>query len=73
MKQIATLSTLDALGALSEPNANTLYARISPRTKYKPQRIVGRYNPETDKHPDRNSPCKCGSGVKFKKCCLNKK
>ena len=31
------------------------------------------YNPETDKAPvGRNEPCTCGSGKKFKKCCLGK-
>ena len=23
----------------------------------------------SDKHPDRNDPCPCGSGKKYKKCC----
>lgn len=35
-------------------------------------RIVGYYNPETDKQQSRNELCKCGSGMKFKKCCINK-
>lgn len=34
----------------------------------KEERIVGYYNPETDKPQGRNEPCKCGSGLKFKKC-----
>lgn len=38
----------------------------------KPQRILGYYNPETDKPQGRNEPCKCRSGLKFKKCCINK-
>ena len=38
----------------------------------KPERIVGYYNPETDKPQGRNEPCKCGSGQKFKKCCIGK-
>ena len=25
------------------------------------------------KEPGRNDPCPCGSGKKYKKCCLNKK
>ncbi len=28
---------------------------------------------QTDKVPDRNDPCPCGSGKKFKKCCSSKK
>lgn len=40
--------------------------------KTKPQRIVGYYNPETDKPQGRNEPCKCRSGKKFKHCCINK-
>lgn len=27
---------------------------------------------ETTRQPDRNAPCHCGSGIKYKKCCLNK-
>jgi len=42
-------------------------ARFLPGPK-KPQRIVGYYNPETDKPQGRNESCKCGSGLKFKKC-----
>ena len=38
----------------------------------KPQRILGYYNPETDKPQGRNEPCRCGSGKKFKHCCINK-
>lgn len=43
----------------------------APRTKNLGR--VRRYvNPEEEvKHP-RNSPCLCGSGKKYKKCCLNK-
>ena len=26
----------------------------------------------SDKKPKRNEPCICGSGKKFKKCCINK-
>jgi len=26
----------------------------------------------TPKPPNRNDPCFCGSGLKYKKCCLNK-
>ena len=33
-----------------------------------PGRIVGYYNPETDKPQGRNESCRCGSGLKFKKC-----
>lgn len=36
--------------------------------KTKAQRITGHYDPETDKPQGRNDPCKCGSGLKFKKC-----
>ncbi|MBW2960239.1 SEC-C domain-containing protein [Mesonia sp. JHPTF-M18] len=28
---------------------------------------------EKQKEPGRNDPCPCGSGKKYKKCCLNKK
>lgn len=38
----------------------------------KPQRILGYYNPDTDKPQGRNEPCRCGSGKKFKHCCINK-
>ena len=38
----------------------------------KPQRILGYYNPETDKPQGRNEPCRCRSGKKFKHCCINK-
>lgn len=34
----------------------------------KRERIVGYYNPETDKPQGRNESCRCGSGLKFKKC-----
>ncbi|MFB6371611.1 MAG: SEC-C metal-binding domain-containing protein [Bradymonadaceae bacterium] len=27
---------------------------------------------EADEEPGRNDPCKCGSGRKYKKCCLRK-
>lgn len=27
---------------------------------------------QVTKEPGRNDPCSCGSGRKFKKCCLNK-
>jgi len=37
----------------------------------KNERIVGYYNPETDKKRNRNDPCHCGSGLKFKKCCFH--
>lgn len=37
----------------------------------KSERIVGYYNPETDKKPNRNDPCYCGSGIKYKKCCFH--
>ncbi|WP_099368090.1 SEC-C metal-binding domain-containing protein [Sphingobacterium sp. 1.A.4] len=33
-----------------------------------PGRILGYYNPDTDKPQGRNESCKCGSGLKFKKC-----
>jgi uncharacterized protein YecA (UPF0149 family) len=35
---------------------------------YKPQPIV-----RPKKQVGRNDPCPCGSGKKFKKCCLNKR
>jgi len=28
---------------------------------------------KADQEPGRNDPCHCGSGLKYKKCCLNKK
>ena len=35
---------------------------------------VTRYNPLTDKLlQKRNEPCACGSGKKFKKCCMKNK
>lgn len=37
----------------------------------KKERIVGYYNPESDKRPNRNDPCYCGSGIKYKKCCFH--
>lgn len=33
---------------------------------------TGRYDP-TVKVPSRNEPCYCGSGEKYKKCCIGKK
>lgn len=50
-----------------------MHASLASATlpKAKPQRIVGYYNPDTDKEQDRNSPCNCGSGKKYKKCCKN--
>lgn len=45
--------------------------RMIPGPK-KPQRILGYYNPETDKLQGRNEPCRCRSGKKFKHCCINK-
>jgi hypothetical protein len=29
-------------------------------------------NPMTGSHPGRNDPCHCGSGRKYKHCCLDK-
>ena len=29
-------------------------------------------NPTTGHHPGRNDPCHCGSGRKYKHCCLDK-
>ena len=34
----------------------------------KRERIVGYYNPDMDKPQGRNEACRCGSGLKFKKC-----
>ena len=41
-------------------------AALMPQGKI--ERIVGYYNPDTDKQQGRNETCKCGSGLKFKKC-----
>ncbi len=30
------------------------------------------YTPPAEKSPGRNDPCLCGSGKKYKKCCMNK-
>jgi|GEM_PF-2012855 len=41
-------------------------ATLMPQGKR--ERIVGYYNPDTDKPQGRNEACRCGSGLKFKKC-----
>ncbi len=48
-----------------------LYASMMPPAKK--ERIIGYYDPSQKQNINRNDPCHCGSGVKFKKCCLNKK
>ena len=40
--------------------------------KTKPQRICGYYDPTEKALTGRNDQCPCGSGKKYKKCCLGK-
>ncbi len=37
------------------------------------ERLLNPPKPVTSEKVDRNSPCPCGSGKKYKKCCLNLK
>ncbi|WP_394343349.1 SEC-C metal-binding domain-containing protein [Sphingobacterium alimentarium] len=62
MRKIALIAGMMASVGMSLSSANT-----------KNLGRVRRYvNPKEEvKHP-RNSPCLCGSGKKYKKCCLNK-
>jgi len=50
------------------PNVREIHAYwLKRRAEYAPMRTVKRNEPKTG----RNDPCPCGSGKKFKKCCLH--
>ena len=42
-------------------------------SRHDTQSKAGRYRHELINKIGRNKPCPCGSGRKFKKCCLNKR
>lgn len=47
--------------------------RLTPAPAYRPQpEIASTPTIRNDVRTPRNAPCTCGSGKKFKKCCLNK-
>lgn len=56
---------------LAEPRAEQYYQTRPELKRYldKVRREMGQL---TVKKPDRNDPCPCGSGKKFKKCCIRK-
>lgn len=47
-----------------------LYFTLSQVFKQNPTEIIQRGTPKKHIEPKRNSPCICGSGLKYKKCCL---
>lgn len=51
-----------------------MYAGISAlaHAGSKRERIIGYYDPADKSTISRNDRCLCGSGLKFKKCCLGK-
>ena len=56
---------------LAEPRSNQYY-----RTKPELKRYLDKFRRDAGqlvmKKPERNDPCPCGSGKKFKKCCIGK-
>lgn len=41
-------------------------------SKYDGKSVLGKIRQEQIRRRGRNNPCHCGSGRKYKKCCLNK-
>ena len=73
---ISTIALLASQPQSNEPQKievnnviNNIYQQLpqTPETKKPIQK------PEKSKKVGRNDPCPCGSGKKYKKCCLNKK
>jgi uncharacterized protein len=67
-EQLASMSTEEEIiqQQLIEPNVRRLYQHFLEQRIPVTQSVV-RYTPKVG----RNDPCPCGSGKKFKKCCLH--
>jgi len=64
----ATMNDPDGLGgALLFTNLEEIMKEAQEKSQAKPKKPV-----KVEKTPGRNEPCSCGSGVKYKKCCMNK-
>lgn len=73
---ISTIALLVSQSQSEEPQKiqvnnviNNIYQQL-PQTPETKKHIL---KPENSKKVGRNEPCPCGSGKKYKKCCLNKK
>jgi preprotein translocase subunit SecA len=55
-------------GPLPERHGNRGH-KLHPLYKNKIDPNTGKEVPHVAEHPQRNSPCPCGSGKKYKKCC----
>lgn len=64
---------IEASGERREPHTHTasqpnLIMSSAKETTTKDAIAASVYNPKKDKEPNRNNPCPCGSGKKYKKC-----
>lgn len=77
--KLAAMAAMAALGACSGKDLKILHRDISmpPRPQHTNKaafgHVVGRDNGKSKPTQERNEPCNCGSGLKFKKCCIGKK
>jgi len=66
-----TTTESDTVIPVGSPAVSSTTQKSSPRSTYKPP--DPRIQPVTPRNKiARNKPCPCGSGKKYKKCCLNK-
>ncbi len=54
----------------SKPFVSEIAALWSQQTREQQVPAAQRTNTGTKRTPDRNDPCPCGSGLKYKKCCM---
>ena len=74
MKKInALLSMMVALEALGSDSTDTMTI-TDPYSSLRssPKRIGKLVGARTEPKIQRNAPCPCGSGIKYKKCCITK-
>lgn len=60
---------------IAQKSIETQYLKslgYSPRQIYLLQRQRIPYQRDQKYHIGRNDPCHCGSGIKYKKCCMEK-
>ena len=67
----ATLLTLNAPGGVTTPDSQPMLRWTSPAIAASEETDVATAVAEVPK-VGRNDPCPCGSGKKYKKCCLGK-
>lgn len=74
--KIAAMAAMASLGACTQGDVKILTKHQDinkiPAILPKHCHVVGRDNGKSPKTQERNDPCNCGSGLKFKKCCIGK-